>query len=85
MHLTADEARQRLPRSIDVTPSGDDRCEIEVGSDTADQLAGWIGLLGADVEIGDAPELAEAFRRLAARYRRAGGERCHSTRIRGSR
>ena len=85
VHLTADEARQRLPRSIEVTPSGDDRCEIEVGSDTADQLAGWIGLLGADVEIGDGPRTGRGLPSAGGPLPARRGERCHSTRIRGSR
>jgi hypothetical protein len=42
-----------------------------VGSDTPDQLALYIGLLDADFDILDPPDLAEAFIRLAERYQRA--------------
>jgi hypothetical protein len=42
-----------------------------VGSDTPHQLALYIGLLDADFDILDPPDLAEAFIRLAERYQRA--------------
>ena len=56
---------------MSVSEDGPDHCVIEVGSDTPHQLALYIGLLDADFEILDPPDLAEAFLRLAERYQRA--------------
>jgi predicted DNA-binding transcriptional regulator YafY len=66
-----DQVRALLPLAVDVTADGPDRCIIEAGSDTPHQLALYIGLLDTDFEIIEPPELAEAFIRLAERYRRA--------------
>ena len=71
IHAPADQARGLLPLAVSVSADGPDRCVIEVGSDTPHQLALYIGLLDADFEILDPPELAEAFVRLAERYQRA--------------
>jgi hypothetical protein len=54
-----------------VSADGPGHCIIEVGSDTPQQLALYIGLLDVDFEILDPPDLAEAFIRLAKRYQRA--------------
>jgi hypothetical protein len=56
---------------VSVSPDGPDRCIIQVGSDTPHQLALYIGLLDADFDILDPPDLAEAVIRLAERYQRA--------------
>jgi hypothetical protein len=54
-----------------VSPASPNSCIIQVGSDTPHQLALYIGLLDADFDILDPPDLAEAFVRLAERYQRA--------------
>jgi predicted DNA-binding transcriptional regulator YafY len=71
VHAPADHVRGRLPIPIDVEPLGDDRCAFEPGSDHPELLALHLGMLDADFEIVDAPELAEALGRLAERFRRA--------------
>jgi hypothetical protein len=46
-------------------------CVAEVGSDTPRMLAVYLGMLDADFEVGEAPELVEHLRTLADRYRHA--------------
>jgi hypothetical protein len=46
-------------------------CIINVGSDTPQMLAVYLGMLDADFEVGEPAELLEQLRRLADRYRRA--------------
>jgi predicted DNA-binding transcriptional regulator YafY len=71
IHAPPDQARAMLPLAVSVSADGPDHCIIEVGSDTPHQLALYIGLLDADFEILDPPDLAGAFIRLADRYQRA--------------
>jgi predicted DNA-binding transcriptional regulator YafY len=71
IHAPADQARALLPLAVSVSADGPDHCIIEVGSDTPHQLALYVGLLDADFEILDPPDLAEAFIRLADRYQQA--------------
>jgi predicted DNA-binding transcriptional regulator YafY len=71
IHAPGDQVRALLPLAVSVSEDGSDHCVIEVGSDTPHQLALYIGLLDADFEILDPPELAEAFVRLGERYQRA--------------
>jgi hypothetical protein len=56
---------------MEVRPVGDDRCTFQPGSDHPQMLALYLGLLDADFEIIDSPELANALRELAGRYQRA--------------
>ncbi len=44
-----------------------------MGARTHGDLAFWIGILDADFEVVDSPELADAVERLATRYTRAAG------------
>jgi hypothetical protein len=73
VHAPASYVRARLPIPMEVRPLGDDRCTFEPGSDHPQMLALYLGLLDADFEIVDSPELADALRELAARYQRAAG------------
>jgi predicted DNA-binding transcriptional regulator YafY len=41
---------------------------VETGADDLDQLAAYLGLLGADFSVSEPPELVAAIRALAARY-----------------
>ncbi|HXZ69953.1 MAG TPA: DNA-binding transcriptional regulator, partial [Streptosporangiaceae bacterium] len=50
---------------------GEDRCAFEPGSDDPETLALYLGMLGADFEIVDSPELVDALRGLTGRYQRA--------------
>jgi hypothetical protein len=49
----------------------DSSCRLGVGGTSPESLAFWLGVMDADFEIVDSPELAEAVRRLAQRYARA--------------
>ena len=46
-------------------------CLLDTGADTLETLAVYLGMLGADFEVGAPPELVEHLRDLADRYRRA--------------
>jgi len=73
VHAPAAHVRARMPIPVDVEPLGEDRCTFEPGSDHPQLLALYLGLLDADFEIVDSPELVDALRVLAERYRRATG------------
>ena len=71
VHAPAAYVRARLPIPVEVRSLGDDRCTFEPGSDHPEMLALYLGLLGADFEVVDSPELVDALRELAERYQRA--------------
>jgi predicted DNA-binding transcriptional regulator YafY len=73
VHAPAAYVRARLPIPVDVEPLADDRSAFEPGSDHPQMLALYLGLLGADFEVVDSPELVDALRELAERYERAVG------------
>jgi len=71
VHSPAAHVRARLPIPVEVRALGTDRCTFEPGADHPQMLALYLGLLDADFEVIDSPELADALRSLAARYQRA--------------
>ena len=71
VHASAAYVRGRLPIPVEVESLGDDRCAFEPGSDHPEMLALYLGMLDADFEIVDSPELADALRTLTRRYQRA--------------
>lgn len=71
VHAPAEHVRSRLPIAVPVEPVADDRCAFEPGSDHPEMLALYLGMLDADFTIEDSPELADALRKLSARYQRA--------------
>jgi predicted DNA-binding transcriptional regulator YafY len=74
VHLPADEVATRLGSwSGSVEPRGPDRCLLQLGGRSVEDIAFWLGVLDADFEILDSPELAAAARRVADRYARAAG------------
>ena len=54
-----------------VEPLGGDRCLMQIGGRSVDDIAFWLGVLDRDFEVVDSPELAAAVRRVAHRYTRA--------------
>jgi predicted DNA-binding transcriptional regulator YafY len=46
-------------------------CVLDTGSDDASTLAAYLGMIGYDFRVDSPPELVEAVRALADRYRRA--------------
>jgi predicted DNA-binding transcriptional regulator YafY len=73
VHAPAAYTRGRLPIPVEVEPLGEEQCAFEPGSDDPEMLALYLGMLGADFTIVDAPELVDALRTLASRYQRAIG------------
>jgi predicted DNA-binding transcriptional regulator YafY len=71
VHAPATHVRSRLPIPVNVETLGQDRCAFEPGSDHPQMLALYLGMLDADFEIVDAPDLVDALRELARRYQRA--------------
>ena len=72
---SAAEVAARLPiQMIPVEAIDDGSCSVQLGSDSLESLAVWLGVLGADFRIEDAPELAAHLRVIAERYRRAAGD-----------
>jgi predicted DNA-binding transcriptional regulator YafY len=71
VHAPADVIIGQVPPVITVEPRDDNSCVISVGSDTPHMLAAYLGMLDADFEISEPPELVEQVRVLAGRYRRA--------------
>ena len=71
VHAPAAYVRGRLPIPVEVESLGEDRCAFEPGSDHPEMLALYLGMLDADFEIVDAPELVNALRKLTGRYQRA--------------
>jgi predicted DNA-binding transcriptional regulator YafY len=71
VHAPAAYVRRRLPIPIEVESLGEDRSAFEPGSDHPEMLALYLGMLDADFEIVDSPELVYALRKLAGRYQHA--------------
>ena len=71
VHAPAEYVQGRLPIPIEVESHGDHQCIFEPGSDDPEMLALYLGMLDADFEIVDAPQLVDALRKLARRYQRA--------------
>lgn len=77
----AAELVTRLPPGVDVVEvTGEESCVVAVGSDTPQMLAVYIGLMDADFEVTDPPELVEQFQTLARRYARASSRQTPTTR-----
>ncbi|HET6712032.1 WYL domain-containing protein, partial [Amycolatopsis sp.] len=73
LHAPVADVRARLPIAVDVTAEGPETCVAEVGSDNAQLLGLYLGLLDVDFEVLDAPDLAAALARTGERFLRAAG------------
>ena len=68
----AEQIRRRVPAAAGVVEAVDEgTCLLHTGADTLETLAVYLGMLGADFEVGEPPELVAHLRDLAGRYRRA--------------
>ena len=56
-----------------IEPLGEDRCRVQIGARSPEDIAFWLGVLDADFEVEDPPDLAAAVRRISERYARAAG------------
>jgi predicted DNA-binding transcriptional regulator YafY len=74
VHAPAEELRRRVPAAAGVVEAVTERtCLLDTGADTLETLAVYLGMLGADFEVREPPELVAHLRGLADRYRRATG------------
>jgi predicted DNA-binding transcriptional regulator YafY len=71
VHAAAAQVAGRLPPAVLVEAVDDRTCVVSAGSDTPQMLAAYLGMLDADFEVVEPPELVEQLRALAERYRRA--------------
>ncbi len=73
VHAPAEEVRELVGawRYSAIEPLDEFSCRLGVGGTSLESLAFWLGVLGADFEVVDSPELAGAVRRLGQRYARA--------------
>jgi predicted DNA-binding transcriptional regulator YafY len=74
VHAPAADLGARLPAAVGVVEALDDeRCVLSTGADSLATVAAYLGMLDADFEVVDPPELVEHVAALAARYARATG------------
>ena len=71
VHAPATHVQSRLPVPAQVESLGPDSCTFEPGSDNPQMLALYLGMLDADFEVADSPELVDALQMLVNRYQRA--------------
>ncbi len=71
VHAAAAAIARRLPPAVLVEPVDEHTCIANVGSDTPQMLAVYLGMLDVDFEVNEPPELVEQLRALADRYGRA--------------
>lgn len=72
VHAPAAELAARFgPWLGTITAVDEESCWVETGADNLEMLAAYLGMLGADFEVREPPELVAAVRALAARYEAA--------------
>lgn len=71
VHAPAEEVSAWMPPPVVVEAVNDRTCVVHAGADSPELLAHYIGLLGADFEVTEPPELVAHVQKLADRYRRA--------------
>jgi predicted DNA-binding transcriptional regulator YafY len=54
-----------------IEPLGEDRCRVQIGARSPQDIAFWLGVLDCDFEVEDSPDLADAVRLISERYARA--------------
>ena len=74
VHAPAAEVAAKILAPVDIEPVDGSSCLVELGSDDPGRLALWMAQLDVDLEVVEGDELAEAFDRLATRFRRAAGD-----------
>lgn len=74
VHAPAEAVADRISPAVGTVDPVDDRtCVLHTGADTVGTLAVYLGMLGADFEVTEPPELVAELRQLADRYARAVG------------
>jgi hypothetical protein len=85
LHAPASSLAGRVPPAVELEEVDERTCIATAGADDPTVLALYLGLLDVDFDILDAPELAEALAKLAARYTRASRSRPSRIRSRPNR
>ena len=75
VHAPASVVEQRMGSWTQgsIEPLGEDRCRVQIGARSPQDIAFWLGALDCDFEVEDSPDLADAVRRVSERYARAAG------------
>jgi predicted DNA-binding transcriptional regulator YafY len=71
LHAPAERVIARVPPAVVVEPVDAKTCIANVGSDSAHELAFWVGMIDEDFELDPQSELATEVRKLARRYAKA--------------
>jgi predicted DNA-binding transcriptional regulator YafY len=72
VHQPAHVVAERLPSMLGPVEAIDEQTSaITLGSDNADMMAVWVGLIGYDFTVKNGPELVAALKTLAQRYEKA--------------
>lgn len=71
--LSADALVRRVPQAVRVEPIDETHCIANVGADSFEMLAVYLGMLGSDFEVLEPDELKAALRAVGRRYLRAAG------------
>jgi len=73
VHAAAERVESRMGgwNEGSIEPLSADRCLLQLGGRSVADIAFWLGVLDADFEVVDSPELAAAVKRVADRYTRA--------------
>jgi predicted DNA-binding transcriptional regulator YafY len=73
VHAAADDVAAKMGgwNEGSIEAIGPDRCLMQLGGRSVEDIAFWLGVLDADFEVVDSPELAAAVARVADRYARA--------------
>lgn len=75
VHAPADIVTDHIPSTIGVvTPQDAVSCELVAGSNSLDEMALWLALIGAEISVHEPPELREHIATLGARLTRAAGQ-----------
>jgi predicted DNA-binding transcriptional regulator YafY len=72
VHASAETMADRIGRWVGtIEPIDAESCVVDMGADTVETLAVYLGMLGADFEVDRDSDLARQLDRLAERYRSA--------------
>jgi predicted DNA-binding transcriptional regulator YafY len=73
VHAPASFVEQRIGSWTQgsIEPLGEDRCRVQIGARSPQDIAFWLGVLDCDFEVEDSPDLADAVRLISERYARA--------------
>jgi predicted DNA-binding transcriptional regulator YafY len=73
VHASASFVEQRIGSWTQgsIEPVGEDRCRVQIGARSPQDIAFWLGVLDCDFEVEDSPDLADAVRLISERYARA--------------